>query len=50
MLQYECLIKATAAYPEFANSSSPEDNKRELAAWLGEMSQETTGGGCGASD
>jgi hypothetical protein len=50
MLQYECLIKATSAYPEFANSSSIEDNKRELAAWLGQMSQETTGGGCGASD
>jgi hypothetical protein len=26
-----------------------EDNKRELAAWLGEMSQETTGGGCDTS-
>jgi len=50
MLKYECLIKATVAYPEFANSSSLEDNKRELAAWLGQMSQETTGGGCGASD
>jgi len=49
MLQYECLIKATAAYPQFANSSSLEDNKRELAAWLGQMSQETTGGGCSAS-
>jgi hypothetical protein len=27
-----------------------DSNKRELAAWLGEMSQETTGGGCGASN
>jgi len=46
MLQYECLIKATLLYPDFATSSSEGDNKRELAAWLGEMSQETTGGGC----
>lgn len=49
MLQYECLIKATLSYTDFAASSSVEDNKRELAAWLGEMSQETTGGGCGQS-
>jgi chitinase len=46
MLTYDCLIKATLMYPAFATSSSEEDNKRELAAWLGEMSQETTGGGC----
>jgi len=49
MLTYECLIQATLKYPAFAESSTEEDNKRELAAWLGEMSQETTGGGCGAS-
>mmetsp|Transcript_35116 Transcript_35116/g.113684 ORF Transcript_35116/g.113684 Transcript_35116/m.113684 type:complete len:489 (+) Transcript_35116:237-1703(+) len=49
MLTYKCLIKATLMYPDFAQSGSEEDNKRELAAWLGEMSQETTGGGCGAS-
>jgi len=49
MLTYKCLIKATLMYPAFAQSSSVDDNKRELAAWLGEMSQETTGGGCGAS-
>lgn len=46
MLTYNCLIKATLLYPDFAASGSMEDNKRELAAWLGEMSQETTGGGC----
>jgi len=46
MLTYKCLIKATLLYPEFAQSGSEEENKRELAAWLGEMSQETTGGGC----
>lgn len=49
MLQYECLIKATLLYPDFANSGDVEADKRELAAWLGQMSQETTGGGCGAS-
>lgn len=46
MLTYECLIKATLLYPEFASSSDQEANMREVAAWLGEMSQETTGGGC----
>lgn len=34
-------------YPEFASSADIMANKRELAAWLGQMSQETTGGGCG---
>lgn len=46
MLTYECMIQATLLYPEFANSTDMDDNKRELAAWFGEMSQETTGGGC----
>lgn len=49
MLTYPCLIKATLAYPEFASSDDEDANKREVAAWLGQMSQETTGGGCGAS-
>lgn len=49
MLSYKCLIKATLAYPSFAQSGNVENDKRELAAWLGEMSQETTGGGCGQS-
>lgn len=47
VLTYECLVKATLMYPDFANSPNVDDNKRELAAWLGQMSQETTGGGCG---
>jgi len=47
ILTYECLVKATLLYPDFANSNDVEMNKRELAAWLGQMSQETTGGGCG---
>lgn len=46
MLTYPCLIQATLEYPEFANSENIDDNKREVAAWLGQMSQETTGGGC----
>jgi len=47
VLTYECLVKATLMYPEFASSADGDANKRELAAWLGQMSQETTGGGCG---
>jgi len=46
LLTYDCLIQATMAYPQFASSDDADNNKRELAAWLGEMSQETTGGGC----
>lgn len=46
MLTYNCLIQATLLYPDFANSGSEAENRRELAAWLGIMSQETTGGGC----
>jgi chitinase len=49
MLTYDCLIAATLMYPDFASSDDTDANKREVAAWLGEMSQETTGGGCGAS-
>lgn len=49
LLTYNCLIQATLLYPEFANSGSETENKRELAAWLGIMSQETTGGGCSLS-
>jgi len=49
LLTYNCLIQATFLYPQFANSTSDTDNKRELAAWLGIMSQETTGGGCSLS-
>jgi len=46
MLTYPCLIQATLQYPDFANSGNIEDDKRELAGWLGIMGQETTGGGC----
>jgi len=40
------MVAATILFPEIASSSDIEANKRELAAWLGIMSQETTGGGC----
>jgi chitinase len=46
ILTYECMVKATLMYPDFANSADEAANKREVAAWLGQMSQETTGGGC----
>jgi hypothetical protein len=46
MLTYPCLIQATLEYPDFASSPDEDKNKREVAAWLGQMSQETTGGGC----
>jgi len=49
MLTYNCLIQATLLYPSFADSGSDTENRRELAAWLGIMSQETTGGGCSLS-
>merc|ERR1719491_2878027 len=50
LLTYNCLIQATLLYPDFANSGSEAENRRELAAWLGIMSQETTGGGCSLSE
>lgn len=46
MLTYPCFIRATLLFPAFGTSGSADDNKREVAALLGEMSQETTGGGC----
>lgn len=50
MLTYECLMEAVqsdARFASFANSGNLDNDKRELAAWLGIMGQETTGGGCG---
>lgn len=48
MLTYNCMIKATLEYPDMANSGDVDDDKREIAAWMGIMGQETTGGGCSA--
>jgi hypothetical protein len=42
---YENFIQAaTKFYPEFATSSDAATNKRELAAFLAQISHETTGG------
>lgn len=46
LLTYNCMVAATLLFPEIASSSDIEANKREIAGWLGIMSQETTGGGC----
>ncbi|KAF8762298.1 hypothetical protein HU200_009617 [Digitaria exilis] len=40
---YEAFITAASAFPEFGTSGSPELMKRELAAFFGQTSQETTG-------
>jgi len=37
-------VQAAAAFPQFANSGDVEQDKRELAAFLGQTSHETTGG------
>lgn len=42
---YAAFIAAAAAFPGFGTSSlDPAANKRELAAFLGQISHETTGG------
>jgi chitinase len=42
---YSAFITAAAAFPGFGTSSAdPAINKRELAAFLGQISHETTGG------
>eukprot|EP01134_Creolimax_fragrantissima_P007203 CFRG7203T1 len=43
LLTYEAFIKAAKYYPKFANEGSKDVQKRELAAFLGQISQETTG-------
>lgn len=42
---YAALVEASSWFPEFANSGNIEDDRRELAAFLGHTSHETTGGG-----
>jgi len=52
MLTYDCMMSAIQSYDRyasFANSGVRDDDKRELAAWMGIMGQETTGGGCGTN-
>jgi chitinase len=41
---YDALVKATKAFPQFANSGDLVHDKLELAAFLGQTSHETTGG------
>jgi hypothetical protein len=47
---YSNLLQATKSYPDFANSADDATNKRELAAFLAQISHETTGGWATAPD
>jgi len=44
IVRYDALIEEAKNFPEFCNSGSEENDKRELAAFLGNVSQETTVG------
>ncbi|HTV24781.1 MAG TPA: chitinase [Polyangiaceae bacterium] len=44
LYSYDALVEAAEAYPEFATVGTPEERRRELAAFLGNISHETTGG------
>lgn len=49
---HAALIEAASWFPDFANSGNATNDKRELAAFLGQTSHETTGGGgewCGGT-
>lgn len=41
---YDALVQAAKAFPSFANSGNLDQDKLELAAFLGQTSHETTGG------
>lgn len=41
---YQAFIKAVAHFPNFLNEGTQEDQKRELAAFLANIAQETSGG------
>ena len=47
---YDAFLAAAAAYPSFGTSGSTETRKREVAAFLGQTSHETTGGWATAPD
>uniref|UniRef100_A0ACD5TMR1 Uncharacterized protein n=1 Tax=Avena sativa TaxID=4498 RepID=A0ACD5TMR1_AVESA len=47
---YQAFISAAAAFPSFGTTGSADDVKRELAAFFGQTSHETTGGLQGAAD
>lgn len=44
LYSYDSLVRATRKYPQFCNSGSPEQRKREAAAFLANIAHETTGG------
>ncbi|HAY3561451.1 chitinase [Elizabethkingia meningoseptica] len=41
---YQAFLKATSHFPGFLNEGTTEDQKRELAAFLANIAQETSGG------
>ncbi|TVU31836.1 hypothetical protein EJB05_23549, partial [Eragrostis curvula] len=47
---YDAFIAAAKAFPSFGNTGDLATRKRELAAFFGETSHETTGGTRGAAD
>ncbi|CAL4908084.1 unnamed protein product [Urochloa decumbens] len=47
---YDAFLTAAAAFPAFAATGSDEQKKREVAAFLGQTSHETTGGWATAPD
>lgn len=47
---YAAFLDAARAFPGFANQGSAEDRKREVAAFLANISHETTGGWATAPD
>ena len=50
LYEYEHLLEAAKDFPLFANDGSDEINRREVAAFLANIAQETTGGWDGAPD
>jgi basic endochitinase B len=44
LYSYEAIVAAASAYPAFCNEGSMDDRKREAAAFLANISHETTGG------
>jgi len=47
---YDAFIQAAAAFPGFGTGGGDDQNKRDLAAFFGQTSHETTGGTRGAAD
>lgn len=47
---YDAFVTAAAAFPDFSTTGDDETRKREVAAFLGQTSHETTGGWATAPD